>query len=136
MLVRRRDCDCLLLAWLAASGGLARHRLSDASAPSSPPRPLYPAPFAPTSSVPPLLYYYLPAFYLSRSFPYHTTQTYFSYFSLSLSLFLSPSLPLSLSPSLPSLSPSISFVILYSPSSISLNHTYGLARFTHSTIIS
>ena len=98
MLVRRRDCDCLLLAWLAASGGLARHRLSDASAPSSPPLPLYPAPFAPTSSVPPLLYYYLPAFYLSRSFPYHTTQTYFSSFSLSLSLSFSlpPSLSLSL----------------------------------------
>lgn len=39
MLVRRRDCDCLLLAWLAASGGLARHRLSDASAPSPLPLP-------------------------------------------------------------------------------------------------
>lgn len=51
MLVRRRDCDCLLLAWLAASGGLARHRLSDASAPSPLPLPS-PFPFRPHLTCP------------------------------------------------------------------------------------
>jgi len=37
MLVRRRDCDCFAACLLAASGGLARQRLPDGSAPLSPP---------------------------------------------------------------------------------------------------
>lgn len=67
MLVRRRDCDCLLLAWLAASGGLARHRLSDTSAPFIPPFAIH-IPLSPhrrrrNPSTP------LPVFYLPYSLP-------------------------------------------------------------------
>ena len=97
MLVRRRDCDCLLLAWLAASGGLARHRLSDASAPSSPPLPLYPAPFA-TNLVCPTT----PLLLLARLLPFslfsipHNTNLLLLLLSLSLSFSLPPSLSLSL----------------------------------------
>ena len=122
MLVRRRDCDCLLLAWLAASGGLARHRLSDASAPS----PL-PLPTTLPLSLPLRLSHHFSTTTCSPStFLALYSATYFSYFSLSLS-FSSP-------PSLCPLSPSISVVLLHSPPSVSLNHTYGLSRFTYSAI--
>lgn len=119
MLVRRRDCDCLLLAWLAASGGLARHRLSDASAPS----PL-PLPSAVPLSPPPHLSHHFssttcpPSTFLTLH-PTTRTPIYFSY---------------SLFPSLQPFSHTISFVPSHSPPSVSLNHTYGLVRFTHSTI--
>lgn len=91
MLVRRRDCDCLLLAWLAASGGLARHRLPDTSAPfippprsssprHRPPPPAVPSPHPPAihTPLPPLRRppTPLPAFCLPYSLPQPRSHTH------------------------------------------------------------
>lgn len=114
MLVRRRDCDCLLLAWLAASGGLARHRLSDGSAPSPCPSR---SPFAPTTLVLPLLYpqQMSSSLALCPSACTHTQNVFHVY--LSFSSFSAPSR-------------SISFVLSNIPPSVSLNHTYNSAIHT------